>query len=406
MSCSLFDVFSSGPKTRKRSMFNFITSLRKAPRGRVFSASICPGLSIFRPYPRKSGIRNALRRSPPLACGLALIRRVPVGASSLRSHPLFEHLQLLGVFLHVRHRYLVRTPRTLQPVAADLRRSSPALWGTQHNHWPADTPGNTRRSSFLLTLPDLGNALLDGRRHRLVHALGVGALHKIGRPAVTPEQVLYFLVGDASQQSRVVDLVTVEMKNREHRAVANGVQELADVPGGRQRTSFRLPISDYRRHDQAGIVEGSAAGMREDIPELASLMDRARRFRSTVTADAARKRELLEELLQPGRILALLGVNLGVGTLQVHRAQDTWSTVPRTSQEDHVQVVFFDQSVQVNVNKCQARARPPVSEKPIFDVLRLEGFLQEGIVLQVDHPKAQVIAGPPVGMDFLQRLGA
>src|SRR5262244_750264 len=113
----------------------------------------------------------------------------------------------------------MRPPRTLQPVAADLRRCGPAFWRTHDDHWPADTLGNTRRSSLLLGFPNLGNAVLHGRRHRLVHAVGVGTLHKMGRPAVAPEQVLHFLVADASQQRRVVYLVTVEVKDGEHRAI-------------------------------------------------------------------------------------------------------------------------------------------------------------------------------------------
>jgi hypothetical protein len=46
-----------------------------------------------------------------------------------------------------------------------------------------------------------------------------------------------------------------------------------------------------------------------------------------------------------------------------------------------------------------------VSEKTILDVIRLEGILQQGVVLQVDHAKAQVVACTPVGMSFLQCLG-
>jgi hypothetical protein len=36
--CSLFDVFSSGPNTRKFVMFSFMTSRRKFPNGGTFSA--------------------------------------------------------------------------------------------------------------------------------------------------------------------------------------------------------------------------------------------------------------------------------------------------------------------------------------------------------------------------------
>jgi hypothetical protein len=44
----LFEVVSSGPNTRKLVIFNFITSLRKFPKGGTFSTSIVPGRSTFR----------------------------------------------------------------------------------------------------------------------------------------------------------------------------------------------------------------------------------------------------------------------------------------------------------------------------------------------------------------------
>ena len=85
MASSLLEVVSSGPKTRKLFMFSFITSRRKTPSGRVFSAHVFPGLSNFISYSRKSGSRSAFFTRPPLAWGFALMRRLPVGASSRNS---------------------------------------------------------------------------------------------------------------------------------------------------------------------------------------------------------------------------------------------------------------------------------------------------------------------------------
>jgi hypothetical protein len=50
--------------------------------------------------------------------------------------------------------------------------------------------------------------------------------------------------------------------------------------------------------------------------------------------------------------------------------------VSGTGQEDHIEIVFFDQAVEVNVGKCEARTRPPVSEEPVFDVLRPKRFFE------------------------------
>jgi hypothetical protein len=67
-------------------------------------------------------------------------------------------------------------------------------------------------------------------------------------------------------------------------------------------------------------------------------------------------------------------------------------------QEDHVQVVLLDQSVQMNVDKREARARAPVSQEPILDVLVFEGLSQKRVALEINHPKAQVVASSPICM--------
>ena len=105
---------------------------------------------------------------------------------------------------------------------------------------------------------------------------------------------------------------------------------------------------------------------------------------------------------KPSSSSLLSGVDLGVTALQVDRSEDARSAVPRTGHEDHVLVVFLDQPVQVDVAKRQTRARPPVSEEPVLDVLRLERFAQERVLLQVDHSQSQVRTGAPIGVGLAQ----
>src|SRR5215471_4538325 len=148
---------------------------------------------------------------------------------------------------------------------------------------------------------------------------------------------------DSSQQRRVVDLVTVEVQNREHRAIANRIQKLADVPRGSQRPRFRLAVSDDSGNDEVGIIEGRAASVREHVSEFAPFMYRAWRLGRAMAADASRKRELLEELLQPDRVFALIGIGLGISALKIYRTEHSRRAVARACKENHVQVVFLDQ---------------------------------------------------------------
>ena len=74
--------------------------------------------------------------------------------------------------------------------------------------------------------------------------------------------------------------------------------------------------------------------------------------------------------------------------------------MPGPCHEDHVQVIFLDQAVQVDVDESQAGARSPVTQQPVFDVLRLERLLEERVALQVNHAQSEIVAGPPVRLGF------
>src|SRR5271170_7185818 len=98
-------------------------------------------------------------------------------------------------------------------------------------------------------------------------------------------------MANARQKCGVVDLVAVEMEDRQDRAIANGIQKLVDVPGCGEWSGFRFAISDNRRHNQCRIVECRAAGMRQHVTQLPTLMNRSRSLRRTMTPDSSRKRK-------------------------------------------------------------------------------------------------------------------
>ena len=82
---SRLDAVSSGPKIRKLSGFRRITSVRYLPSSRVASEIDPPGTGTSTAKSRKSGSRRSLSSSPPLACGLSLIRSVPPGDRAVMS---------------------------------------------------------------------------------------------------------------------------------------------------------------------------------------------------------------------------------------------------------------------------------------------------------------------------------
>ena len=59
----------------------------------------------------------------------------------------------------------------------------------------------------------------------------------------------------------------------------------------------------------------------------------------------------------------------------------------------------------MHVDKVQAWCRPPVSQQSGLNVFQLEGFLEEGIVEEIDLSDGQVIGCPPIGVYDFQLFG-
>jgi hypothetical protein len=83
--------------------------------------------------------------------------------------------------------------------------------------------------------------------------------------AVAAHEVGELVAADPREDGRVGDLEAIEVEDRQHGAVARGVEELVRMPAGRQRAGFRLAVSDHAGDDQIGVVIGGAKGMGERI---------------------------------------------------------------------------------------------------------------------------------------------
>ena len=122
-----------------------------------------------------------------------------------------------------------------------------------------------------------------------MHLLRITALDKVGRVAVAAEKLIQFLMTDAGQHARVGDLVPVQVQDREHHTVGEGIEKLVGVPGGRQRAGFRLTVADHTGHDQVGIVVGSPVRVRNGVTQFASFVNGSRSLGCHVAGDAARE---------------------------------------------------------------------------------------------------------------------
>jgi hypothetical protein len=76
-----------------------------------------------------------------------------------------------------------------------------------------------------------------------------------------------------------------------------------------------------------------------------------------------------------------------------------------SAEKDRIQVIFFDQPIEVDVCKSLASVGVPMAQQPRLDVLQGQRFAQQRIGLQLQHPQAKVEARPPIGVDFAQLVG-
>src|SRR5882672_7557229 len=115
--------------------------------------------------------------------------------------------------------------------------------------------------------------------------------------------------------------------------------------------------------------------MRDTIAKLAALVDASGCFGSGVAADSAGERKLFEEALHPRYVFTLVGVNLGVRSLEIGLGQDSRRAVAGPGDVNRIQAVLVNQPVEVNVRKGLASVRAPVAEQPGLGMLQLQRFL-------------------------------
>ncbi len=146
------------------------------------------------------------------------------------------------------------------------------------------------------------------------------------------------------------------------------------MPAGRERAGLRLAVSNHAEDFEVRIVEGGAIGVDQRVPQLASFVDRSGRLRRVVARDAARERELAEEVLQADRVSADRGIDLAVGALKIRVRDHPGPAVPGPADEDRVEIPRFDHAVQMRVEEIQTGRRSPVAQQPRFDVFDLQWF--------------------------------
>ena len=92
-------------------------------------------------------------------------------------------------------------------------------------------------------------------------------------------------MADTSEKSWIVDLVTIQMQDREDCTICEWVEELCAVPTGSEWTSLGFSVTDHCQSNKIRVVIDSSKGMRYRVTELSTLMDTAGGFGGGVTAN-------------------------------------------------------------------------------------------------------------------------
>ena len=112
-------------------------------------------------------------------------------------------------------------------------------------------------------------------------------------------------------------------------------------------------------------------------------MNGAWAFGRGVARYSARKRELFKQRLEASFILADLRVHLAVAAFEIGVGHHRRATVTGARNEDHVEIKFFDDPIQMCVNKVLPRCGAPMPKQHAFHVLKFQRLAQQRVVAQI-----------------------
>ena len=180
---------------------------------------------------------------------------------TVAAQPFVQDPQMLRL-CHVVDRDLVGAPGSLDRQPVHHLGTGPALRRPHHDHGPEWASRALFLSRRSLDFLDLVEDELQQGGHPLVHLHRVVAGDDVRRVAVAHEELAQLALRDSRQDRGVGDLPSIQMKNGQHGAVRDRVEELVRVPAGRQWSGLRLTVTDDAEDLEVRVVEGGAVRVR------------------------------------------------------------------------------------------------------------------------------------------------
>src|ERR1700686_1580406 len=129
-------------------------------------------------------------------------------------------------------------------------------------------------------------------------------------------------------------------------------------------------------------------------------MNRAGRFRSDMARNAARKRELLEQFPKALFVLWDVRINFAVSAFQIGVGDQSRPAMSRTCDVQDIEIVFFDQAIEVYIDEIQPWRCAPMAEQPGLDVFQLKWFSQQRIGVEINLSDGKKVRCPPISVNL------
>jgi len=120
--------------------------------------------------------------------------------------------------------------------------------------------------------------------------------------------------------------------------------------------------------------------------------------------NAAGKRELLEQPLHPGFVLADVGIDLAIAALKIGVGDQSRSSVTWAGDIDHVEIVQPDRAVQMDVDEILSGRRAPMPDHQRLDMRKRQRLAQHRICVKVNLTDREVVGGAPIGVELPRLL--
>src|SRR5579875_2696111 len=152
-------------------------------------------------------------------------------------------------------------PGAFNRFAVHFFRSGPALRGAKNQHGPLRAFDVIVLSRRFLYGANLAEHLFEDSRHLNMHLYRLMPRKDTWSVSVSLEEIQKLFFRNASEHGGIRNLESIQMQNRQHRAVRFGVQELIGMPACRKRARLRFAIAHNASHNQIWIVERRSVGV-------------------------------------------------------------------------------------------------------------------------------------------------